>query len=118
MQRKKFTFKKINKLKSKKSFQFVYGKGRTVVDPLSVFYILADQGEDVKIGLAVGKKLGCAVVRNRVKRLSEVFGRHRAKLKKVFHIVWVARQKLTKADLKTFERVFLRLVKRAALLQE
>ena len=55
MQRKKFTFKKINKLKSKKSFQFVYGKGRTVVDPLSVFYILADQGEDVKIGLAVGK---------------------------------------------------------------
>ena len=119
MQRKKFTFKKINKLKSKKSFQFVYGKGRNVVDPLSVFYILADQGEDVNIGLAVGKKLGCAVVRNRVKRLMrEVFRMHQAKLKKGYHIVWVARQKLTKADLKTFERVFLRLVKRAALLQE
>ena len=119
MQRKKFTFKKINKLKSKKSFQFVYGKGRTVVDPLSVFYILADQGENLKIGLAVGKKLGCAVVRNRVKRLMrEVFRLHQSELKKGYHIVWVARKKLTKADLKTFERVFLRLAKRAALLQE
>ena len=119
MQRRKFTFKKINKLKSKKSFQFVYGKGRTVVDPMSVFYIVADQGDSLKIGLAVGKKLGCAVVRNRVKRLMrETFRMHQAQLKKGYHIVWVARQKLTKADLKTFERVFLRLVKRAALLQE
>ena len=96
MQKKKFTLKKLNRLKSKKSFQIVYVKGRTVVDAMSVFYILPDQGEDIKIGLAVGKKLGCAVVRNRV---------------------WVARKKLTKADYKTFERVFLRLAKRAALLQ-
>ena len=119
MQKKKYTFKKLNRLKSKKSFQVVYGKGRTVVDALSVFYILADQGEDLQIGLAVGKKLGCAVVRNRVKRLMrEVFRMHKAELKKGYHIVWVARRKLTKADYKTFERVFLRLAKRAALLQE
>ena len=119
MQKKKYTLKKFNRLKSMKSFQIVYGKGRTVVDALSVFYILADQGEDIKIGLAVGKKLGCAVVRNHVKRLMrEVFRKHKAELKKGYHIVWVARRKLTKADYKTFERVFLRLAKRAALLQE
>lgn len=119
MQKTKYTLKKSNKLKSKKSFQFVYGNGRAVVDPMSVFYILADQGEDLKIGLAVGKKLGCAVVRNRVKRvMREVFRMHSAELKKGYHIVWVARQKLTKADYNTFERVFLRLAKRAALLQE
>ena len=112
MQKKKFTLKKLNRLKSKKSFQIVYVKGRTVVDAMSVFYILPDQGEDIKIGLAVGKKLGCAVVRMR-----EVFRMHKAELKKGYHIVWVARKKLTKADYKTFERVFLRLAKRAALLQ-
>ena len=106
MQKKKFTLKKLNRIKSKKSFQLVYVKGRTVVDAMSVFYILPDQGEDIKIGLAVGKKLGCAV-----------FRMHKAELKKGYHIVWVARKKLTKADYKTFERVFLRLAKRAALLQ-
>ncbi len=119
MQKKKFTFKKSNRLKSKKSFQIVYVKGRTVVDPLSVFYILPEQAADIRIGLAVGKKLGCAVVRNHVKRMMrEVFRRHREEMKKGYHIVWVARKKLTKADYKTFERVFLRLAKRAALLQE
>lgn len=119
MQKKKYTLSKKNRLKSKKSFQLVYGSGRTVVDAMSVFYILSDKGEDFKIGLAVGKKLGCAVVRNRVKRLMrEVFRMHKAELKTGYHVVWVARRKLTKADYKTFERVFLRLAKRADLLQE
>lgn len=119
MQKKKYKFKKINRLKSKKSFQLVYAKGRTVVDGMSVFYILPQEDDNVQIGLAVGKKLGCAVIRNRVKRLMrEVFRIHQAELKKGYHIVWMARRKLTKADYKTFERVFLRLAKRAALLQE
>lgn len=119
MQKKKYKFKKINRMKSKKSFQLVYAKGRTVVDAMSVFYILPQEDDNVQIGLAVGKKLGCAVIRNRVKRLMrEVFRIHQAELKKGYHIVWMARRKLTKADYKTFERVFLRLAKRAALLQE
>lgn len=55
------------------------------------------------------------MVRNRVKRLMrEVFRMHKAELKKGYHIVWVARKKLTKADYKTFERVFLRLVKKSS----
>lgn len=37
MQKKKITLKKLNRLKSKKSFQIVYVKGRTVVDAMSVF---------------------------------------------------------------------------------
>lgn len=119
MQKKIYSFSKQNRLKSKKSFQFVYNKGRSVVDGMSVFYILPLQDDDIKIGMAVGKKLGCAVVRNRMKRLMrEVFRMHKPELKTGFHIVWVARRKLAKADLKTYERVFLRLAKRAALLQE
>lgn len=114
---RRFKFKKNNRLKSKQGFQAVYTKGRTVLDGMSVFYILPQEEESVKIGLAVGKKLGCAVIRNRVKRLMrEVFRKHLAEIKKGYHIVWVARRKLTKADYKTFERVFLRLAKRAKLL--
>ena len=56
MQKKLYSFKKINRLKSKKSFQVVYNKGRSVVDGMSVFYILTGQQDDVKIGMAVGKQ--------------------------------------------------------------
>lgn len=114
----KMNFRKINRLKSKSSFQMVYGKGRSFVDSMSVFYVLSEQGNDVKIGLAVGKKLGCAVIRNHTKRLMrEVFRKHKNELKKGYHIVWMARRKLINADLKTYERVFLKLAKKAALLQ-
>lgn len=119
MQRRKYTFRKDSRLKSKKSFQFVYAKGRAVADSLAVFYLLPDQGEDLRIGLAVGKRLGCAVTRNRIKRLMrEVFRLHRSELKKGYHIVWVARRKLVQADFETFERVFFRLARKASLLQE
>lgn len=118
MQKKLYTFRKINRLKSKKSFQVVYTKGRSVVDGMSVFYILPEAGA-LKIGMAVGKKLGCAVQRNRMKRLMrEVFRLHKSEIKEGYHIIWVARRKLAKADFKTFERVFCRLAKRAALLKD
>ena len=114
-----YSFRKIDRLKSKKSFQSVYNQGRSFVDGMSIFYVLTDQDESVRLGLAVGKKLGCAVVRNHLKRMMrEVFRKHKAELKSGSHIVWVARRRLVKADLKAFENTFLRLVKKAALLKE
>ena len=88
--RKKFTFPKKNRIKSKAGFQLVYTTGRSVVDSLSVLYVLPLDAEGPKIGFAVGKKIGNAVV---------------------------ARKKLAAADLKTYDRVFMRLAKRAVLLK-
>lgn len=119
MHTKKYTFRRVNRLKSKIEFQNVYSRGRTVVDDMSLFNVLYTDGKELKIGCAVGKKLGCAVVRNRIKRMMrEVFRLHREELKTGFFIVWVARRKLAKADYRTFERVFLKLAKRASLLKE
>lgn len=125
MQKRKYSFKKINRLKSKKGFQLTFTRGRAVVDGLAVLYVryvgddvLGDSG-DLKIGFAAGKKLGCAVVRNRIKRLMrEVFRKHQDKLREGYHIVWMARKKLARADYMTYERVFLRLAKRAGVLEE
>lgn len=116
---KKFGFPRSNKIKAKKEFQSVYEKGHSVVDGLSVFYVLPSENEMTKIGFAVGKKIGNAVIRNHIKRMMrEVFRMHKAELKLHFRVIWVARKKLAQADIKTYERVFLRLAKRAALLKQ
>ena len=111
-------FPKKNRIKSKAGFQLVYTTGRSVVDSLSVLYVLPLDAEGPKIGFAVGKKIGNAVVRNRVKRMMrEVFRHHKSELLTNIQLIWVARKKLAAADLKTYDRVFMRLAKRAVLLK-
>lgn len=116
---KQFGFPKQNRLKAKKEFQGVYEKGHSVVDGLAVFYVSPSENENIRIGFAAGKKIGNAVLRNHVKRMMrEVFRHHRSELKDHVSVVWVARKRLAMADYKTYERVFLRLAKRARLLRD
>lgn len=116
--KKSSLFLKKNRIKSKAGFQLVYTTGRSVVDSLSVLYVLPLDAEGPKIGFAVGKKIGNAVVRNRVKRMMrEVFRHHKSELMTNIQLIWVARKKLAAADLKTYDRVFMRLAKRAVLLK-
>jgi len=113
-----FSFRKENRIKSKNAFQIVYKTGRSVVDSMSVMYVLPNEEKNIKIGFAVGKKMGGAVTRNRVKRLMrEVFRHRKAELKDSVQIIWVARKKLVEADIYTYDRIFMRLAKRAGLLK-
>jgi len=115
---KEFGFPKSNKIKSKREFQLVYEKGHSVVDGLSVFYVMPAETGVVKIGFAVGKKVGNAVVRNHIKRLMrEVFRQHKSEIAPGVKIIWVARNKLARSDIGTYERVFMRLARRANLLK-
>ena len=85
---RRFKFGKMERIKSKKGFQLVYSSGRSVVDSLSVIYVLTFPSDKVQIGLAVGKKLGNAVLRNHVKRMMrEVFRNRKHELKAGSRIV-------------------------------
>jgi len=55
-------------LKKKQDFKKVYSQGKYAVDYLFVAYALANDLQHNRIGITVSKKVGCAVVRNRVKR--------------------------------------------------
>ena len=114
---KQFGFPKRRRLKAKKRFQFVYKHAKSRANAWSALYFFPS-GE-LKIGFAVGKKLGCAVIRNHVKRMMrEAFRRHWQQFKPGFHLIWVARYKLIRADLATYEKTLLALACEAKILIE
>lgn len=67
-----------NRLSRSRDFDAVYRHGRSVSTRFLVLYRFDREGEDggdARLGIAVPKKIGGAVVRNRVKRrLREVWG--------------------------------------------
>lgn len=61
--------KKRYRLKSRLDFQAVYTKGRSVANRAAVVHVLTQKtGTPSRVGFAAGRKLGNAVVRNRIRR--------------------------------------------------
>lgn len=66
----KLTLKRERMLKRRSEFQRVYHKGKSYAGRYLILYVFKNyHGEKDHLGFAAGKKLGCAAVRNRVKRL-------------------------------------------------
>jgi len=60
---------------------------------------LSDERLETRLGITVTRKVGNAVVRNRIKRLvREIFRQHRQRLPSGLDIVWVAKQQAGEAS--------------------
>lgn len=57
------------KLKRNTDFRRVYNRGKSYVHPAIVTYVTYSKYDNCRIGITTGKKLGCAVVRNRARRI-------------------------------------------------
>lgn len=61
--------KKKQRIKKNEEFQKVFKHGKSFANRQFVVYVLPAEGrEEFRIGLSVGKKIGNAVTRNRIKR--------------------------------------------------
>ncbi|MCL1845110.1 MAG: ribonuclease P protein component [Defluviitaleaceae bacterium] len=60
-------------LKKTAEFKRVFSRGKSAATPLFVLYAAKNDLETSRLGLSVGKKVGCAVKRNLVKRLVREF---------------------------------------------
>lgn len=87
-----FRFPKTDRIVRKADFKRVFAQGEKVVGPQFVGYFVREDGQGCKLGLAVSRKVGSAVVRNRVKRnVREWYRTHRPQFLAELYLVIVAR---------------------------
>ena len=92
-------FPRRERLTRTRDYQSVYGQGRKFVGRDFIFYVAGRDGLGRKFGLAVPRRVGNAVVRNRVKRyLREIYRTRRRRLKDDIALVVVARPSAAELD--------------------
>ena len=110
---------KAQSLKNNYEFRRLYSKGRTMATPLLAVYCRKNKRPYNQLGITVGKKIGKAVYRNKVRRrLKEIYRLNEDKFEVGYDIVVVARVKSRFASYSQLEQDFLRLFKRVSLLRE
>lgn len=111
--------KTVETIKKNSQFKYIYSRGKSFTDPNLVLYIVRNNKNTLRLGITVSKKIGNAVVRNRVKRLiREGFRLNRHKFKYGYDIIFVARGLSRKGAFKDIERSIVNLMKKGGLLKE
>ena len=106
-------------LKESHLFRRLYQKGRSAANGYLVLYCRRNGTQENRIGLTVSRKLGHAVVRNRVRRrLREIYRLHEASFLPGWDVVVVARSRAVTASYQSLERAYLSLARKLGLLQE
>ena len=86
-------------------------------NPYLVLYARRNRSQANRVGLTVGKKLGHAVIRNRVRRrLREVYRLNEARFTPGWDIVVVARSRCIDASFQKLTNAYLSLAEKAGLL--
>lgn len=62
------TFRPHHRLRKSTEFKKVFNRGRKIITPTLIFHALPTDCEASRLGLAVSRRVGKAVVRNRVRR--------------------------------------------------
>jgi ribonuclease P protein component len=104
-------------LTKSEQYAVVYEKGSSWTDGLMVMKALPNGLAWSRYGFSVGRRLGGAVVRNRVKRrLREIL--HSAPLKPGWDIIFIARPAAAGADFAVLGKSILSLLSRAGLTRD
>ncbi len=104
-------------LKTRAQYSLVYSSGRTWANDLVVVKALPNQLGVTRLGFSVGRRIGKAVVRNRVRRLIKESVRI-LRIRPGWDIVFIARKGAASASYQTIREAINGLLKQARLLEE
>ena len=111
-------FLKSERLKSSKEFKEVFQRCRKVEDPLLAFYVQFNEDSGMKkFGVSLGRALGKANVRNRLKRrLREIYRVERERFRGGHQVVLIPKRGSAQRTFEELKGSLLALASRAGLL--
>ncbi len=103
--------KKINIVKSNEDFNNIIKNGKLLKNKYYVIYYIDKKKDKYRVGISIPKKIGIAVVRNKIKRqLKNIIDNNREKLKKLDYII-IARSLILNLDYREKENELVDLLK-------
>ena len=112
-----FRMKKGQRLTRKSQYTTVFSQGKSWANELLIIKTLPNELDWSRFGFSVSKRVGKAVIRNRVKRLLRECARLTL-CKPGWDIVFIARSAISEANYHQLKRAVEELTQRAKLLQE
>ncbi|MBS4539312.1 ribonuclease P protein component [Clostridium sp. D2Q-11] len=104
------------KLRNNRDFRKVYDKGKSISNKYLVMFYIKNGLDYNRVGFSTTKKLGNAVIRNKVKRLiKESFRLNNDNLINGYDIVFLARIRANSASYEDMEKSIINLFKRSKL---
>lgn len=102
-------FSRRERLVEKRDFEAAFSKGRKKrANPLLHACLLKKPGKTARLGLVVSRKVGNAVIRNRVKRrLREIFRKNKEKILSGTDVVLIAKPGIHNCAFGELEKIFL-----------
>lgn len=113
---RKYSLGRRNTLHRNSQFQYVYRRGKS--SGCTHFTLIYLAGRQLKIGISVSRKIGCAVTRNRVKRLLRENFRLMQHDVRPGQYVLIARPAAASADYHALGRSLRYVLRREDLMQE
>ena len=111
--------KKINRLKKRYQFNYVYKSGEHYSSEHLVLYVSPSKTKSIKVGFAVTRKVGHAVVRNKIRRrLREIVKIQLPNLKQNYNIIVVAKENVSEASFDKLNLEFNKVLNKANLYYE
>ena len=110
-------FNRTKGLKKDSDFRKVYKHGKSFANRYLVMYILNNKSENSRIGISVSKKVGKAIIRNKVRRrIKEAYRVNiDENVKYGYDIVFIARVAIKDAEYKDIEKSMKHLVKKSEM---